>query len=85
MTVHLVTTLKRKATQILKEVNATKIPVLITQYGKPSAYIVDAESFHETNERIALLESIARGEQAFREGRIFTHEQVKKKLRKWLE
>jgi prevent-host-death family protein len=83
MTTHLVTTLKRKATQILSEVTQTKNPVLITQFGQPTAYIVDAESYLATQEKIAILEKIARGEKAIKEKRIVTHSGARKILQKW--
>lgn len=34
--------------------------------------------------RDAILEGIQKGEQAIKEGRIFTHEEAKEKLKKWL-
>lgn len=45
MKVELVTTLKRQATRILKNVREEREPVLITEHGRPSAYIVDVKSF----------------------------------------
>jgi prevent-host-death family protein len=41
----LVTTLKRKATQIIADLEQDHQPVLITQHGRPAAYLVDVESF----------------------------------------
>ena len=41
MKVELVTSLKRQATKILADLHDTKEPVLITEHGKPSAYLVD--------------------------------------------
>ncbi len=84
MKVELVTTLKRQATRILKEVKAGKAPVLITQHGLPSAYLVDVESFEATQERLKLLEGIARGEEAIRKGRVMTQDQARKRMAKWL-
>jgi prevent-host-death family protein len=83
MNTHLVTTLKRKATQILSEVKRTKTPVLITQYGQPTAYIVDAESYANLQEKMAILENIARGERAIKENRTITHQAARKLLQKW--
>ena len=45
MKTELVTTLKRKATQLLKELLEEKEPVLITEHGQPSAYLVDVDHF----------------------------------------
>jgi prevent-host-death family protein len=85
MKAELVTTLKRRATEIIDELNKDGTPVLITQHGKPAAYLVDVESFELMQRRIEILEGIARGEQAYREGRTMTHAEVKKRWAKWLK
>jgi prevent-host-death family protein len=85
MKTELVTTLKRQATRILKEVREEKTPVLITEHGRPSAYIVDVESFEKERERIKLLEGLARGEEAIRSGRTLKTAEARKRLKKWLK
>ena len=69
MRIEIVTTLKRQATKILAELHESKDPILITEHGKPSAYRVDAESFELMQNRMRILEGIARGERALREKR----------------
>jgi len=81
----LVTTLKRNATKIISSVQRRQKPVLITQHGLPAAYLVDVETFEGLQSRIEVLEGIARGEMAVRDGRVLTHEQAKKKLKRWLK
>jgi prevent-host-death family protein len=85
MKTELVTTLKRQATRILKEVREEKTPVLITEHGRPSAYIVDVESFDKERERVKLLEGLARGEEAIRSGRTLKQAEAKRRLKKWLK
>lgn len=85
MKTELVTTLKRRATDILAELDRDKEPVLITQHGVPSAYLVDVESFERLQIRMSLLEGIARGERAVDEGRTLTHDEAKAKLSRWLK
>lgn len=85
MKVELVTTLKRQATRILKSVREDKEPVLITEHGMPSAYIVDVDSFNENRERMRLLEGLARGEEAVRQGRVLSQKKAKQRLSKWLK
>ena len=63
MKTELVTTLKRHATQILKQVREDREPVLITEHGRPSAYLIDFETFNKERKRIKVLEGIARGEE----------------------
>lgn len=85
MRTELVTTLKRQATELLSDIERDREPILITQHGLPSAYLVDVQSFEAQQERMAILEGIARGELAVAEGRILTHEQAKARLARWLE
>jgi prevent-host-death family protein len=84
MKVELVTTLKRRATEILGDLAADQEPVMITQHGKPAAYLLDVESFEAMRNRIALLEGIARGEQAIDQGRTVSHTEAKKRMKRWL-
>ena len=85
MKTQLVTTLKRQATRILAELAKDRAPVLITQHGIPTAYLVDVVTFEALQNRMRLLEGIARGERAIREGRISTHVQAKQRLKRWLK
>ncbi len=85
MRTELVTTLKRQATELLSDIERDKQPILITQHGLPSAYLVDVESYELMQQRMTVLEGIARGEQAIAEGRVVTHEQAAKHLSRWLK
>lgn len=85
MRTELVTTLKRQATELLADIERQREPILITQHGLPSAYLVDVETWQLTQERMALLEGIARGEQAVSEGRIASHAQARKRMARWLK
>lgn len=82
MRTELVTTLKRQATELLSDIERDKEPILITQHGLPSAYFVDVESYEL---RMAILESIARGESAVAERRVVSHAQARKRLARWLK
>ena len=85
MKVELVTTLKRQATKILAELNRSKEPVLITEHGQPSAYLVSVEDYEMMQQRLDILAGLARGERAILEKRTLTHAEAKKKMKKWLE
>lgn len=85
MRTELVTTLKRKAAELLSDLSRDKEPILITQHGLPSAYLVDVDSFEDLQGRVKLLEGIARGERAIEEGRIVSHEEAKSRMSRWLK
>jgi prevent-host-death family protein len=85
MRTELVTTLKRKATDLLSEIARDKEPILITQHGLPSAYLVDVESYEQLQGRMKLLEGIARGERAVEEGRTLSHEEAQASMSRWLK
>ena len=84
MRTELVTTLKRKATEIISSLDQDRDPVLITQHGKPAAYLVDVETFERLQRRLSILEGIARGERAVEDGRTLSHAKAKKRLARWL-
>jgi prevent-host-death family protein len=85
MKTELVTTLKRQATKIIAAVARSRNPVLITQHGRPAAYLVDVETFEGLNQRLAVLEAISRGERAVAEGRVLSHAQAKRRMSRWLK
>lgn len=84
MRTELVTTLKRQATDLISDVERDRQPILITQHGLPSAYLVDVETYEAQQRRMAILEGIARGEMALAEGRTVSHEMAKERLGRWL-
>ena len=85
MRTELVTTLKRQATELLSDIERDRQPILITQHGLPSAYLVDVDSYEQQQKRMAILEGIARGELAIAEGRTLTQEQAKVRMSRWLK
>jgi len=85
MKTELVTTLKRQATKILSDLHASKEPVLITEHGNPSAYLIDVDDYELTQKRIEILEGIARGETSILEKQLFSQEKAEEKMSKWLK
>lgn len=80
-----VTTLKRQATELLSDIERDRQPILITQHGLPSAYLVDVETFELLQQRMAVLEGIARGEMAVAEGRVVSHAEARTRMARWLK
>ena len=85
MKTELVTTLKRRATQVIAELQEHRDPILITEHGRPAAYLVDVESYEIQQRRMDLLEGIARGERAIQEGRVHTQGEARKRMARWLD
>jgi prevent-host-death family protein len=85
MRTELVTTLKRRATEILSELENEKAPILITQYGKPAAYLIDVQTYDDLQRQLEILRGIARGERAVEEGRTVPHAEAKKRMARWLK
>ena len=83
MRTELVTTLKRKATDVISQLNADQEPVLITQHGLPAAYLVDVQMYEDMRSRMTLLEGIARGEKASLEKRVLSHKAAKQRMARW--
>ena len=85
MRTEVVTTLKRQATKLLADLRESKEPILITEHGQPSAYLLDVADYELMVDRMKILEGIAKGEQAIREGRTLDMSQAKEKMSKWLK
>lgn len=85
MRTELVTTLKRKATDLLTELARDREPILITQHGLPSAYLVDVESYEKLQGRMKILEGIARGERAVEDDRVLSNAEAKSRMQRWLK
>jgi prevent-host-death family protein len=84
MKTELVTSLKRNATEILADLSADGEPILITQHGRPAAYLVDVEEYERLQRKVGILEIIARGEKAIEDGRVVSHAEAKKRMARWL-
>ena len=55
--------LKSKAADMLKQVNETHRPIIITQNGEPRAVLQDPESYENMRNAIGLLKLISLGEE----------------------
>ena len=84
MRTELVTTLKRKATDVISQLASDQEPVLITQHGLPAAYLIDVKMYEGMQNRLTLLEGIARGEKAILEKRVLSHKEAKQGMARWL-
>ena len=85
MKTELATNLKRQATRNLSDLRDSSESVLITEHGKPSAYLVDVDSFEFMQNKLRVLEGIVRGERAVLDNRTFSEEEAKQKMGKWFD
>lgn len=83
MKTELVTNLKRKATKIIADLEHSGAPILITEHGRGAAYLLSINTFEKLQKRMEILEGIARGEKAIQEGRVVSHTQAKRKMKRW--
>ncbi len=75
-----VTYLKSKAADLLKQINETHRPVIITQNGKPRAVLQDPESYENMRNAIGMLKLISQGESEIRDGKTKSQEEVFKDI-----
>jgi prevent-host-death family protein len=71
-----VTYLKSRASDLLKQINETHRPVIITQNGEPRAVIQDPESYENMRNAIGLLKLISLGEEDIKDGKSKSQEEV---------
>ena len=80
-----ITYLKSRAADLLKQINETHRPVIITQNGEAKAVLQDPESYENMRNAIGILKMISLGEEEIRAGRVKTQEEVFKAGEKMLK
>lgn len=79
-----VTDVKRHATDIIGRLQENRVPVLITERGREAAVLLDVGTYRGMLNRMDLLEAIAKGEQAFRDGKVVSQRVLAAELKgKW--
>lgn len=79
-----VSELKAHMKAILKRVTQTGQPVLVTQNGHSTVLIVDVGSFQKQQDKLKILEEIAKGEREILEGEGISHADVTRKAASWI-
>lgn len=77
--------LKSRSADLVKQVNDTRRPVVITQNGEPKAVLQDPKSYENMRRAIGLLKLISQGEEAALEGRVKSQEKMFKDLKARLD
>lgn len=77
-----ITYLKSRAADLLKQVNETHRPVIITQNGEPRAVLQDPQSYESMRKALGLLKLISQGEEDIRKGKVRSQEEVFSRIEK---
>jgi prevent-host-death family protein len=71
-----ITYLKSRAPDLLKQINETHRPVVITQNGEPRAVLQDPQSYENMRNAIGILKLLSQSEEDVRQGKTKTQEEV---------
>ncbi len=77
-----ITYLKSRAADLLKQVNETQRPVIITQNGEPRAVLQDPQSYESMRNALGLLKLISQGEEEIRKGKVRPQDDVFSRIEK---
>ena len=72
--------LKSHTADILKQINETHRPIVITQNGEPRAVVQDPDSYDNMRNAIGILKLISQGEGDIRQGRSRDQDEVFKDI-----
>ena len=78
--VHPTADLQAKAESLLKQIQDTRRPVVLTQEGKGAAVLVDIETYQSLLEELELLRDVHRGLAAIEAGRVVPHEEARARI-----
>jgi prevent-host-death family protein len=71
-----VTYMKTRASELLKKVNESHRPMVITQNGEAKVVVLDVETYQSMHHAMLLLKLIAQGEADVREGKLLSQAEV---------
>ena len=77
--------IKTNAADMLKRVNETHNPIIITQNGEARAVLLDTESYQSLVNSVGILKVLQQGERDIEEGKVHLQESVFESVEKKLE
>jgi prevent-host-death family protein len=80
-----ITYLKSKAADLLKQINKTQRPIIITQNGEPKAVMQDPKSYENMRNALGILKLISQGEQEIKDNKVISQDGVFEKIEKKLK
>jgi len=79
------TALKTRSGELIRRARETGQPVIITQNGKPTAVLLDVESYQRQREALLFLKLVAQGERDYQEGNVLSQSEADAHFRARLE
>ena len=80
-----VSVLKTKSAQLIRKARESKRPIVITTNGRPSAVLLDVDSYEQQRRSLLLLKIISQGDQDYRKKGGVSHGKAKKHFQKTLQ
>ena len=80
-----VTYLKSKAADVLKYINETRRPMIITQNGEAKAVIQDPKSYEDMKNALAIMKLLSFAEEDIRKGNLHDQEDVFRSVEELLD
>ena len=77
--------IKTNAADMLKRVNETHNPIVITQHGEAKAVLIDTESYQDMIKTIGILKLISQSEKEIEEDKLVDNADVFEKLKENLK
>ena len=72
---------KTNAAEMLRQVNDTRNPVVITQNGEARAVLMDPDSYQEMRDALGMMKLISQSEREIEAGRTVAHQDLLTELR----
>jgi prevent-host-death family protein len=72
--------LQAHAAELVRRVQETRRPVVLTEHGREAAVLVDRESYQELLEELELLRDVHRGLADVEAGRVVPHDEARARL-----
>ena len=76
---------KSQAAEMIRHVNETQTPIIITQRGEAKGVLVDPRSYQEMVDALGILKLISQSERAIEKGEVMSHGDVMSSLRSRLQ
>ena len=76
---------KSQAAEMLRHVNETRAPIIITQRGEAKGVLVDPRSYQEMVDALGILKLISQSERSIELGEVTPHEELMTALRRRLD